>query len=162
MWLGHLLQTFLDGNDLGTLGGESSTVRLMPGLVRIPDVSYFRWEKFPGKVWPTKAIPDLVPDLAVEVLSKSNTRKEMKRKCREYFLAGTEMVWLVDPRKRTVTVFTTRGGEEATVLTEADTLDGGSVLPGLAIQVARIFERLAKQPRRGGGRSAADAKRRGG
>lgn len=149
-WLGHLLQVFLDTNDLGNLASASSTMRLMPGLVRLPDISFVRWEKLPGRAWPTKPIPDLVPDLAVEVLSKSNTRKEMKRKCREYFLAGTELVWLVDPRRRTVTVFTTRGGEAGTVLTEGDTLDGGSVLPGLAIPMARVFERLAKQAPRGG------------
>src|SRR5262245_2405330 len=74
MWLVHLLQTFLEANDLGTLGGESSTIRLMPGLVRIPDISFIRWAKFPGKVWPTKLIPDLAPDLAIEVMSESNTR----------------------------------------------------------------------------------------
>lgn len=143
-WLGHLLQTYLDGNDLGNLASASATMRLMKGLVRMPDLSFVRWEKLPGRAWPTEPVPGLVPDLAVEVLSKRNKLPEMRRKCREYFLAGTELVWLVDPRRRTVTVFTTAAPGKATVLTEADTLGGGGVLPGLAIPVARIFARVPK------------------
>ena len=50
------------------------------GLVRIPDVSFFCWDKLPGRVLPSRPIPDLFPDLAVEVLSEKNTREEMERK----------------------------------------------------------------------------------
>jgi Uma2 family endonuclease len=148
MWLGHLLQQYLDSNDIGNLAGSDSTMRIMPGLVRLPDLSFVRWEKLPGRVLPTKPAPDLAPDLAIEVLSKKNTPKELKRKRREYFLSGAEVVWLVDPRRRTVSVFTTSDPEAGVTLTEADTLDGGTVLPGLALPVARIFERLPKEARR--------------
>jgi Uma2 family endonuclease len=65
----------------------------------------------------------------------------MQRKLKEYFLAGTTLVWLVDPRKRTVVVHT--APDVSRTLTEADTLDGGDVLPGLQLPVRRIFERLA-------------------
>jgi Uma2 family endonuclease len=50
-------------------------------------------------------IPDLAPDLAVEVLSEGNTKAEMVRKVREYFEAGVRLVWLTDPKKRTAREF---------------------------------------------------------
>ena len=56
--------------------------------VRMPDVAFTSWERLPGKVVPDIAIPDLAPDLAVEVLSDGNTVREMERKLTDYFLAG--------------------------------------------------------------------------
>lgn len=138
-----LLSRFLEEKDLGTLAGADAMLRLSQGLVRLPDVSFIRWEKFPGGKLPSEAIPSLSPDLAVEVLSRRNTRAEMQRKRREYFLAGAHLVWVVDPEKRTVWVFTADDPERGAALTEADTLGGGDVLPGLALPVRRIFERLA-------------------
>jgi Uma2 family endonuclease len=161
LWLGHLLQTFLDQHDLGNLAGADGTMRLMPKLVRIPDVSFVRWEKLPGRCLPVEPIPDLVPDLAVEVLSEGNTRGEMARKRREYFFCGVEVLWLVDPRTRTVTVCT--GPDEEAVLTEADTLDGGKVLPSLALPVKRLFERLPAEDKPAAKkRSPSGRKRRNG
>jgi Uma2 family endonuclease len=145
----RLLGVFLDQHDLGDLAGADASMRLMPRLVRLPDVSFVRWEKLPGRKRPTQPIPDLVPDLAIEVLSEGNTRGEMSR--REYFVSGVELVWLVDPAKRIVTVYTSP--DEGTVFTESDTLDGGKVLPGLSLPVKRIFERVpvpeaaSKKPR---------------
>ncbi len=140
LWIGTLLNIYLMENDVGTLGGADSTLRLMPGLVRIPDVSFSRWEKFPGRRLPSEPIPDLVPDLAIEILSAGNTREEMDLKLQHYFFAGVEVVWFIDPARREVRVFT--APDTFTRRTEADTLDGGSVLPGFSVTVARIFERL--------------------
>jgi Uma2 family endonuclease len=53
-----------------------------------------------------RTIPKLAPYLAVEVLGKGNTKREMDRKLKDYFLAGVQLVWFVDPAKRTVEVFT--------------------------------------------------------
>jgi Uma2 family endonuclease len=147
--LGRRLGNFVEEKNLGVLAGEHGTMRIIPKLVRAPDVSFVRWEKLPGRHLPREPIPDLVPDLAVEVLSESNTPGEMKRKLKEYFLAGTTLVWLVDPEKRTVTVHT--APDSSTVLTEADTLDGGDVLPGLSLPVRQVFAGLpppAARPRR--------------
>jgi Uma2 family endonuclease len=146
--INHLLALYIDTHDLGELLGEAGAVRLMGGLVRIPDVSFIRREQFPGGQFPEAAIPDLYPDLAIEVLSEGNTPAEIERKLKEYFLAGTTLAWLVDPRTRTVAVHT--APDVSRTLTEADTLDGGTVLPGLALPVRRVFERLpAPPPRRG-------------
>jgi Uma2 family endonuclease len=144
MWLAYLLQRFLEQNDLGNLAGADGTVWLMPLLVRIPDISFVRWEKLPNHELPEEPIPDLVPDLAIEVLSKGNTPGEMKRKLKDYFITGVKLVWFVDPKQRTVQVFT--APDQSVTLTEADTLDGGDVLPGLTLSVKQIFARLPKRP----------------
>jgi Uma2 family endonuclease len=136
----RLLGRFLDDNDLGCLTGSDSTMQLMPGLVRVPDVAFVRWEKLPGRAIPEEPIPALVPDLAIEVVSQGNTRGEMQRKLKEYFLAGTSLVWLVDPARRMVTVHT--APETGTVCREGEVLTGGTVLPGLTLPVERLFERL--------------------
>lgn len=140
LWLGHLIQLFLDQHNLGNLAGSDATMRLMPRLVRLPDLSFVRWEKLPGRQLPAEPIPDLAPDLAIEVLSKGNTPGEMRRKVKEYCFAGTSLVWLVDPKKRIVTVHSSP--DSSVVLTENDTLDGSEVLPGFALPVRRLFERL--------------------
>jgi Uma2 family endonuclease len=140
----RLLGKFLDEHDLGELGGADATMRILPKLVRIPDVSFVSWDKLPGRQRPRQALPDLVPDLAVEVLSEGNTPAEMRRKLREYFLAGVRLVWFVDPDRRTVEVFT--APDAGTVFTEEQTLDGGDVLPGLRLAVRDVFARVPRLP----------------
>jgi Uma2 family endonuclease len=137
-----LLRLFLVKHDLGAVGGADVTMRLLPKLVRMPDVVFIRWEKLPNRERPTEPIPDIVPDLAVEVLSEGNTAGEMQRKLKEYFLAGVALVWFVDPRQRTVEVFT--APDARTVFAEGDTLDGGDVLPGLRLLVADVFARVPR------------------
>lgn len=139
-WIIHLLDLFLEGNDCGELFAADSPFLLMRGLVRLPDVTFIRREQLPGGQIPSAPVPAIAPDLAVEVLSEGNTLGEMRRKRKEYFLAGTTLVWQVDPRRRVVVVYT--APEVSTTLTEADTLDGGTVLPGLQLPVRRVFERL--------------------
>lgn len=68
---------FVVEHDLGIVTGSDGTMRLMPGLVRIPDVAFVSWERLPGKIVPDVAIPDLAPNLAIEVLSEGNTKGEM-------------------------------------------------------------------------------------
>ena len=84
-------------------------------------------------------MPDLVPNFVIEVLSEGNTYGEMSRKRREYFHAGVELLWMVDHQSRTVTVF--RSPTVGTVVTEGQSLDGGSVLPGWEVDIADLFSR---------------------
>lgn len=140
----RLLGNHLAATGLGVVVGEQAMMRLVPGLVRAPDVSFLSWEKLPGRKAPRKRILDLAPDLAVEVLSKSNTKGEMTRKLRDYFFHGVRLVWVVDPARRTVRVCTPDGGEMT--LTEADSLDGGDVLPGLVILIALLFATVPDAP----------------
>lgn len=142
--IAFLIHEFLDVNDLGIVVGEAAMMRMLPGIVRAPDVSFIHWDKLPGRLTPAEPIPALYPDLAIEVLSQSNTAAEMERKLGHYFLAGVRLVWQIDPAMRTVSVHSPAGSE--TTLTDADTLDGGDVLPGLAIPVAALFRRVPKKP----------------
>ncbi len=135
-------------NALGIPAGADGTVRLLKGLVRVPDVSFFSWDRLPGGVLPSEPIPDLSPDLAVEVLSESNTPEEMERKLGEYFLAGVQLVWMIDPRKRMAEAYTTPDAPDA-VLDESGTLDGGDVLPGFTLPLAELFARFPAPPRKG-------------
>jgi Uma2 family endonuclease len=130
---------FVEPNDLGVVAGADGTVKLFPGQVRIPDVAFFSTAKLPNGELPAEPIPELVPDLAVEVLSKTNSRGEMLAKLKDYFFAGVRLVWYVDPEAKAVEVYTTP--DRVTRLTEADALTGGDVLPGFALPVAQLFAR---------------------
>jgi Uma2 family endonuclease len=122
---------------LGIVTGEAGTIKLFEGLVRIPDVAFTSWERLPGRKRPKAAVPLLAPNLAVEVLSKGNTRAEMRRKLGEYFGAGVRLVWLVDHRKRTVSVHTSV--EQSVVLRAGQSLDGGDLLPGFTLSLDELF-----------------------
>lgn len=140
--------------DLGMVAAADGTMRFLKGLVRIPDLSFTRWDRLPGGMIPTEPIPDLAPDLAVEVLSDGNTKGEMERKLKEYFLAGVELVWFVDPETRTVRVYTSP--DDSTELAATDTLTGGDVLPGFKLKIGELFKRLpgsSTKPRKKNGRS---------
>ncbi len=99
------LRVFVIAGNLGIVTTGGGMMRLFPGLVRMPDVAFASWDRIPGRRVPTEPIAEFAPDLAVEVLSPSNTPAEMARKRREYFQAGVRLVWEVNPKARTVAVF---------------------------------------------------------
>jgi Uma2 family endonuclease len=138
-----LLSNFVRPRNLGLVTGESGMMRLAAGLVRIPDVAFISWERLPDRRVPSEPIPGLAPDIAIEVLSQSNTRREMARKRQEYFAAGVWLVWQVDPVTRTVEVYTTP--EQYTLLHETDTLEGGAALPGFVLALREVFAELDRQ-----------------
>src|SRR4029077_10077178 len=94
----------------------------------------------PGRARPHDAIPELSPNLAIEILSKSNTSREMELKRIDYFTSGVQVVWEIDPEDRTVAVYT--GIHDATDLTVKDTLTGDPVLPGFSLSLAEVFAEL--------------------
>jgi Uma2 family endonuclease len=142
--LGYFLELFLTDHNLGIAVGADGFLRLGRGLVRIPDLSFTRWERLPNRQIPREPIPDLVPNLAVEALSVSNTRTEMERKRREYFDAGVELVWQIDPDERTFEVFTSP--DESVVIGIDGVVDGGTVLPGFQLSVREFFDRADRGP----------------
>jgi Uma2 family endonuclease len=137
------LEAYRVEQDLGIVLGADGLVRMEPGQVRLPDVCFFAWEKFPNRLLPRGAILDRRPDLAVEILSPSNTRAEMARKRREYFAGGARLVWEVNPEARRVRVYT--APDTFTEVGEEGSLDGGPVLPGLVLSVRRWFERAGER-----------------
>ena len=135
-----LLYAFVVPRNLGIVTSAGGTFELMPGLVRIPDVAFTSWDRVPGGRQPTAPVPGLVPNLAIEVLSPSNTPGEMALKRRDYFASGVELVWEIDPESRTIRVFTSPAN--ARTLTVAEILDGGAVLPGFMVPVGQVFAEL--------------------
>ena len=129
--------------NLGIVAGADGTMRLTTGLLRIPDISFFAWDSLPGRVRPRTPVPMLTLDLAVEVLSKGNTRAEMRRKLGEYFDAGTRLVWFIDLRTREASVYTALN--RRVDLGTDGTLDGGDVLPGFSLPLATLFGHLDRR-----------------
>jgi Uma2 family endonuclease len=119
---------------------------LRPGLVRMADVAFISWERLPGRRVPTESIPDLAPDLAVEVLSEGNTKPEMEQRLKDYFLAGVRLVWYVDLRTRTAEVY--GSPDQVTTIAEEQSLDGGDVLPGFRLLLGSLFDLLPPLPSR--------------
>jgi Uma2 family endonuclease len=140
IFLGGVLNDFVMSRNLGLVSGPDGLMRLFPGLVRIPDVAFAGWDRFPNRCVPREPIPDLTPDLAIEILSQSNTNKEMARKRQDYFTAGVRLVWIIDPSARTVHVF--NAPDQFIALDASGTLDGGDVLPGFSIALLELFSIL--------------------
>ena len=141
--IGRIVLDFVEPRNLGLVSGPDGSVRLFPGLVRIPDVAFAAWDRFPDRRIPKAPIPTLAPDLVVEILSESNTKGEMVRKRGEYFSSGVRLIWEIDPEARAVTVYTPDG--LATVLDCSKTLDGADVLPGFSLKLSEFFSKLDQQ-----------------
>jgi Uma2 family endonuclease len=129
------LNMFVLPRRLGAVSGADSTMRMASGRVRLPDVGFTSAARLPKT---REAIPTLSPDLAIEVLSDSNTKAEIDQKLQEYFQSGTRLAWIVDPPTRTVSVYR-EPSQPALVLEESGSLDGEQVLPGFTVPVADLF-----------------------
>ncbi len=123
-----------------TVSGDTAFVLARdPDTVRIPDVAFVRHERLPPPLVSGRAA--LPPDLAVEIRSPNDRPGELRQKLADYFAAGVQLVWLVDPDEQTVEVWTSSGlGRRCTA---AETIDGGAVIPGFRCPVARFFEGTA-------------------
>jgi Uma2 family endonuclease len=137
--VGHFLIVWVRPRKLGSVYGADGTMRMKHGRVRLPDVAFISAERLAALPKPRPRIPSIAPDLAVEVLSESNTRAEIRQKLKEYFESGTRLAWVIDPPRRTVAVFEGPTEEPARVLSEHETLDGGEVLPGFTLPVSQLF-----------------------
>ncbi len=135
--IARLLGEFISANRLGVVAVPDGMYRIKPGQIRLPDVSFVSWNRLPAD-YRTNAAPDVSPDLAVEILSASNTVREMARKRTEYFTGGTGLMWVVDPMPRTVTVYVDTESEPVT-LTEDQSVDGGDVMPGFSFSIRNLF-----------------------
>jgi len=139
VWIAHLLMTFIEQNKLGgAVTGADGAAELNQYNTRIPDVAYITAER--AQQQDEESYLQGAPDLAVEVVSPSNGQLEMQQRAGEYLSAGARLVWIVDPTRNTIDVY--RLGGARVILTKDDILDGGDVLPGLALPVQRVFEQL--------------------
>ncbi len=137
------LKNFTSPRKLGLVGAPDAIMRLRPGLIRLPDVSFVTWERLLATDAHTKKVAPLGPDLAVEILSEGNTRKEIDQKRRELFAAGTKLVWVIDPKSRTAEVYDDPARPNQMILVrETDVLEGGAILPGFRLPLADLFADL--------------------
>lgn len=141
------LESYLEEHDIGFTLGADAPHRLGEQLIRLPDVAFVRYESLPESQQRQSAIANWAPDLAVEVLSPSNTPQEMDRKLADYFQHGVKRVWYVDPELRAVRIF--QSIMESTLLTEADTLQDEELLPGFQLAIQEWFRRADQAKERG-------------
>ena len=130
------LGNFIEPLRLGIVSIPDGPFRMLHGNVRFPDVSFVPWSAIPGELAGLK-IADFPPVLAVEVLSESNTPKEIAMKLAEYFDRGCKLAWIIDPATETATVYTSAKRSKA-VPADGE-LTGGKVLPGFALKLCDLF-----------------------
>jgi Uma2 family endonuclease len=138
MLIGHFILQFITPRKLGLVYGADCPIRLFPNQIRMPDVTFISWSCVPNSQLPVGQVLAIAPELAVEVISPSNTKDEMDRKVKDYFRAGTRLVWYVYPETQSIRVF--RSPTEFDDLTAERILNGGDVLPGFELSVQALFD----------------------
>ena len=141
--LGGMLQMYLQQHKVGLGLGADAAIKLPDEQVRMPDLCFVSRERVARARPERGTVPSLVPNLAVEVLSESNTDREMQRKLRDYFTAGVELVWLIDRPTRTARVYSAADRFEA--IDTDGVLNAGEVLPGFTVPLPELFRRADEQ-----------------
>lgn len=136
--IARIVGNFVDDHDMGTMTGADGGFVLFADreTLLVPDTGFIRKDRVPPEEEHNR-FPRLAPDLAVEVLSPIDRMAAALGKVSLYMAAGVQAVWLVDPVKRTITVFV--DDDTPVRLGEDDLLNGGSVLPGFSIQVSELL-----------------------
>lgn len=130
------LDTHVEKEGLGSVFTDVGVeIPGQPRTVRGPDLAFYVSDRLPDPL--PEGFLDAAPDLAVEVVSPSNTVSELVEKVKEYLEAGTRLVWVVDPGSRTATVY--RSLDDVRILTEEESLDGADVVPGFRVTVREIL-----------------------
>ena len=132
--LGHHVKT----HQLGVVCGAETGFVLArrPDTVLAPDVAFVRRERIAASGQPV-TFWEGAPDLAVEVTSPGDTRPEMAEKAASWLSAGTRVVWVVDPKRSSLTIH--EPGAAPRSLAVSDVLDGAPLFPGFRLPVADIF-----------------------
>ena len=135
------LFNYVEERDLGEVFGAETgfLVETDPDSVVGADAAFVSSERLAAVERFDKFFP-FAPDLAVEVLSPSNTVQEMDEKVALYFAAGSRLVWVVNPKRRTVAAY--RSPLDVRILGGTDALDGGDVLPGFNLDLSKLFANL--------------------
>jgi len=129
-----------DNGRLGVTSGEQGFIRLGESQVRAPDVAFFLRANLPEGRLPSERVPAICPDIAVEILSSSNTMAEMAQKRKEYFQGGCRLVWMVDPGARNVAVY--RSLLQVEIISWDSYLVGGDILPEFRMLVSDLFNEV--------------------
>ncbi len=136
--LAYLLAHHVKLNNLGVILGAETGFRLRenPDTVRGADIAFVALSRIPQSGRPV-GFWSGAPDHAVEVLSPGDTVEETEEKVDDYIGAGTRLVWVVNPKRRTVTTY--RPGANPVIVRDDGQIDGDDVVPGFRCRVAEIF-----------------------
>ena len=141
------MSPFAKSRKVGRVVGEAIFLLPLTGKERQrrPDVAFVSFARWPVD----RAVPNtdpwtVVPELAVEVISPNDLYNEVLAKLRDYFQAGVQLVWVVEPSERQVSVYTSPTDHR--ILTEEHVLDGGTVLPGFKLPIASVFQSAGAAP----------------
>ncbi len=136
--LSSRLTTYVEAHKLGEVFVETGCIiRRNPDVVLSPDVAFISYERLPGGVLPEGFI-DGTPDLVAEIISPNDLYTEVAEKVAQWLTAGTRMVLVINPRRRTVIVH--RATSTSTPLTEDDQIDGADAVPGWTMPVRELFD----------------------
>ena len=128
----RLLAAFVEAHQLGIVVSEQP-FHLFGSTVRYPDVAFVR----SGRTLPSDKFAEGAPDLAIEVISPSNTPREMDRRISDFFAAGSTRVWVVYPEEREVYIHGLAG---MVCRRGDDLLEDPEMLPGFSVKVSSLFE----------------------
>ena len=136
--LGIALHAFVKSHKLGKLTGADGgyVLHKNPDTVRAPDIGFVKADRLPNGKATQKYFPG-APDLAVEIISPHDVYAEVEDKVKEFLEAGTRIVWLINPRRKSITIF--RNDNSITALRTTDTLSGEDVIPGFSLPVTEVF-----------------------
>ena len=141
--LNHHLLLYLDENPRGIVGTEMLfQLRETPRLQRQPDLAYVSYERWPERTVPRSNAWNVVPDLAVEIVSPTNLAEELDQRIGDYFMSGVTQVWVIYPQTERLYVY--RSLMEIHGLARLDTLDGGDFLPGFSLPLEKLFSAVTK------------------
>jgi Uma2 family endonuclease len=136
----EFLAPFARLHRLGRVFGETIfRIDQSKNLQRRPDVAFVSHARWPAqRRAPKVAVWDMVPDLAIEVVSPSNTADHVQEKIHEYFKAGVSRVWVVYPRQQEVYVYAS--ATQVQIVPLGQDLDGGDLVPGFRLPLTALFE----------------------
>jgi Uma2 family endonuclease len=132
--LGAILRHYVKSQGLGEVFAAETGFKLAPRRVRAPDVAFVRAERLTHGI-PAKYF-DGPPDLAVEVVSPSDTWPDVEEKIEDWLARGVRSCWVVDPKTRLVVVYRPDGRG---IRLDDEAIVADDVLPGLSLPVAEIF-----------------------
>ena len=137
--LARILSNYGLANGIGEAHHEVKIRLPTPvGNQRIPDVIFVSASKWPlDRELPDTDAWEILPELCVEILSPTDVSDDVKEKADEYFAAGVKEVWVIDPKRKEIQVFSSP--KKMTFLSEGDVLKGGSILPGFELPITRKF-----------------------
>jgi len=136
------VQLFADKSKRGRAMTEI-LFRLAEDLQRRPDAAFVSFERWAEDRLPPHTDPwPIVPNLAIEVVSKTNPAEDILDKLEEYFHAGVELVWIVYPRQRQIYVY--ESPTQVRIVNLTQELEGGKVLPGFRLPLTTLFGPIPK------------------